>query len=465
VYDYFYELMKEVVTHKPKNLIDFLIERISKSETYRCVIIGPPGFSRLGLGSLISGRIGWKYLNMSDWISKEVDLKKDIRPQKPVHERLTGIASIIQKGVEKEVERIENAPGIADVLKSEVSKETEVLKKEKDDKKEDKKEDVKKEEAKKEEKKDETGKKDKKDEKLSQKSEQENKKKAEKKASNKASDDEEEETKKEQPSEKEEKQKEALEPVEPELPPPPPKCHTKELNENMLKYREEILAENPQEDLINAHLYEDIKYSLHSDLHLGLISDSKAIEIFKKYTKEYEHECWVLEGFPKTRVQAISLAQNKIIPDKIFLMKYSDEVAIEHIIKSLKDMYGEDTPEEELQKAARRTMIDYHMNIREVEKFFKNVIHIIDANKHVRGYSEDTNKVSHFVDEISRLIQVKRMSPDRKLRIIIVGSPGSGRSTQAEKISTKYGLVHVSTSNLLKNEIRLKTERGKRIKD
>lgn len=35
VYDYFYELMKDIVTHRPKNPVDFLIERISKSETYR----------------------------------------------------------------------------------------------------------------------------------------------------------------------------------------------------------------------------------------------------------------------------------------------------------------------------------------------------------------------------------------------------------------------------------------------
>jgi adenylate kinase len=35
VYDYFYELMKEILIHRPKNPIEFLIERISKSETKR----------------------------------------------------------------------------------------------------------------------------------------------------------------------------------------------------------------------------------------------------------------------------------------------------------------------------------------------------------------------------------------------------------------------------------------------
>lgn len=86
VYDYFYELMKEIIIHRPKNPIDFLIERISRSETYRSVIIGPPGFSRLGLGKMIASKVGWKYLCMSDWVKKPtvqpVQGDQDEKPRK-----------------------------------------------------------------------------------------------------------------------------------------------------------------------------------------------------------------------------------------------------------------------------------------------------------------------------------------------------------------------------------------------
>jgi adenylate kinase len=140
-------------------------------------------------------------------------------------------------------------------------------------------------------------------------------------------------------------------------------------------------------------------------------------------------------------------------------------VAIDHIKSTLKEKYGDSFDDEQIQEAAECAMQEYHMNIKDVEEVFKNVIHMIDAHGYVKGYSEEQNKVSHFVEQISRMIQMKRMSPDRRLRIIIIGAPGSGRSTQAEQIAKKYGLVHISTSNLLKNEIRLKTERGKRIKE
>lgn len=110
-------------------------------------------------------------------------------------------------------------------------------------------------------------------------------------------------------------------------------------------------------------------------------------------------------------------------------------------------------------------MTEYHLNIRGVEELFKHVIHVIDIHAYVKGYKDDENTVSSFVEQISRLIQLKRMSPERRQRLIMIGAPGSGRSTQAELIAKKYGLIHISTSSLLKNEIRLKTERGKRVKE
>ena len=39
------------------------------------------------------------------------------------------------------------------------------------------------------------------------------------------------------------------------------------------------------------------------------------------------------------------------------------------------------------------------------------------------------------------------------LNIIIFGAPGSGKGTQGEKLSQKYGLEHVSTGEKLRAEI------------
>jgi adenylate kinase len=44
--------------------------------------------------------------------------------------------------------------------------------------------------------------------------------------------------------------------------------------------------------------------------------------------------------------------------------------------------------------------------------------------------------------------------------LILFGPPGSGKGTQSEKLVEQYGLVHLSTGNLLREEIAQKTALG-----
>jgi Adenylate kinase and related kinases len=45
--------------------------------------------------------------------------------------------------------------------------------------------------------------------------------------------------------------------------------------------------------------------------------------------------------------------------------------------------------------------------------------------------------------------------------LVIFGAPGSGKGTQSERIIDKYGLVHISTGDVLRKEIAAGTELGK----
>ena len=49
--------------------------------------------------------------------------------------------------------------------------------------------------------------------------------------------------------------------------------------------------------------------------------------------------------------------------------------------------------------------------------------------------------------------------------LILFGPPGSGKGTQSIKIAEKYGLVHISTGDLFRNEIKQKTELGLKFKN
>ncbi len=60
-------------------------------------------------------------------------------------------------------------------------------------------------------------------------------------------------------------------------------------------------------------------------------------------------------------------------------------------------------------------------------------------------------------------IRYRSNAPRRPPRVILLGPPGSGRSTQAEVISKRYGLVHICTRTLLKQEISRNPDAGKQI--
>ncbi len=49
------------------------------------------------------------------------------------------------------------------------------------------------------------------------------------------------------------------------------------------------------------------------------------------------------------------------------------------------------------------------------------------------------------------------------VNFLIFGPPGSGKGTQSEKLSEKYNLIHLSTGDMLREEISSGSELGKRV--
>ena len=53
---------------------------------------------------------------------------------------------------------------------------------------------------------------------------------------------------------------------------------------------------------------------------------------------------------------------------------------------------------------------------------------------------------------------------EKKLNLVLFGPPGAGKGTQAQRLIDKYGLIHLSTGDLLRSEIQSGSALGTKAK-
>jgi adenylate kinase len=49
------------------------------------------------------------------------------------------------------------------------------------------------------------------------------------------------------------------------------------------------------------------------------------------------------------------------------------------------------------------------------------------------------------------------------MRLLLIGAPGSGKGTQAERLARRYGITHISSGDLLRQHVREQTALGRQI--
>jgi adenylate kinase len=159
---------------------------------------------------------------------------------------------------------------------------------------------------------------------------------------------------------------------------------------------------------------------------------------------EETHQSWVVTGFPRTKVQALALQRLKVIPDKFIHLNIKGE----HSMAKIKQRAYERNPQlygDELDQVAMQVFSDYEMNMNAVRSSFKQFIF---------EYNATDISVSDVTKDLARMLRLRYKSdaPRRPPRVILLGPPGSSRSTQSKILADTFGLVNVSPMELLKAE-------------
>jgi len=176
---------------------------------------------------------------------------------------------------------------------------------------------------------------------------------------------------------------------------------------------------------------------------------------------------WLLDGFPRNDAQAAALESRGITPQLVLHLEVPDEEIISRVTgRRMDPETGEiynlnsDKPSDEsvLERLVQRSDdTEEKVKVR-LEMYHSQASKLLDRYQSVVRTIDGTRSKSTVFSDIERAISA--LSAPKKLGAMILGAPGCGKGTQCELISSKYGLVHISTGDMLRAAVEAKSQLG-----
>ncbi|WP_124979573.1 adenylate kinase [Nonlabens xiamenensis] len=202
---------------------------------------------------------------------------------------------------------------------------------------------------------------------------------------------------------------------------------------------------------------DNLAYQLNRDLadkrpvFIGILNGSYMV--LADLTRKFHHDCEV--GFLTAKSYEGTQSTGEVrIDDSLDIdLQGRTVVVVEDIVDtgltvvSLSRKLQQHQPKE-LLIATLFMKPDVYQQEQRIDYVGKNI-----ENKFVVGYGMDYNNLGRNLPEL--YVQTERMK-----NIVLFGPPGAGKGTQAQRLKEKYGLVHISTGDVFRYNIKNETELG-----
>ena len=162
---------------------------------------------------------------------------------------------------------------------------------------------------------------------------------------------------------------------------------------------------------------------------------------------EKEQKSYIIEGFPRTEIQAIALMEMGVIPDKFILLSQDDKFSEQKLVNNLgsEDAIVKCKDKNKTVRLAKAAIRENNVHMASVKNVCNGFITELDGMKNEQN----------ILEEIVRVLKLKSTkAPRRAQRVILMGTIGSETEKQALQVCEKYNLVYVQVSQLLKDAIR-----------
>ena len=185
----------------------------------------------------------------------------------------------------------------------------------------------------------------------------------------------------------------------------------------------------------------------------GLASDEIIVQLLENFVANQANPTsgFLFDGFPRTVIQAYILDGFLMRLNTKLLCMISLTVPREELIRRMLERKNISGRADDTEDVIKNRLKEYEEKTLPVADYYREK----DIYRPING----TGDIEEIFSNITSVIE--ESLDDAWRNIVIYGAPGSGKGTQAKRLAKKYGLVYISTGEMIREEIVNDTEIGR----